>query len=397
MFNRPMQWPLILAAVAIGFLAGRLTGDSGRPATGDSISGADMKIAMAEALSVPSDSERLSRIVDLVDLIDLGNAPGAGEALSESSSSAAAAEVQIIMSAWARLDPHAAFESIRTWSLLSKRKFGATAVATEWAQSGRGIQARDYIYSLPQVELQIPALRGLFRGWGRSAQLDGVTLTLAAIEEIDTREAMTTEFVNALLGAKGVEGVIEWVDSVPIDTPSKLKKTVYKKSLRQVANRDPERAARWLSENDGQDYAARSLQVVAGEWAEHDPEVAIDWLLNHTTSVDFDTALHRWINRWTSTDYEAAAAWMEQADLTGPLDGLLDRFISVLTPRHPEVAAEWWGKLDRNDPDRKKIAVKILKVWRATDPEAASEWRREQRLSNPTLRPVDGAPEDASP
>lgn len=364
----------LMIAAGIGFAVGRAApGPSGGRLSAD-----EMKSQLAQTLETPSLNARLSRLVDLTRRFDAENVAGAGAALAERVSSADNDDIRLILAAWSELDPRAAFESVMTWPLESKRVVGAGVVAYEWSLRGGALEVREFVRGMHQYAPRSAAMRGLVQGWSQSGDLDGLTDYVANEAQIGVREQLTEILVNSLLVSGGVEAVIRWADSVPADAKNGYKHTAFKKALRQVANRDPEAGARWYAGQSAQDWARRSIPVIAGEWAEHDPPAALAWLLQQPEGMERDVGLNRWITRFTITDHPGALDWMEKADLTGPLASLPARFVGALLPDHPADAERWAGRIE--DPDLRARALR--------------EVERARRMLGPSAPQPSPAPTD---
>lgn len=375
----------LLVVSVVAFVAGRWASEIVRPR----LDAAAMEVEVDRLLAVPSMHDRMLGLAGLVDRLDESNAEGMGLALARNVSSTDNNDLRLLLSAWSALDARAAFDSVMTWPLESKRAVGAGVVAYEWGRQGRSIEVRDYIQAIDQPTVRDSAIRGLVQGWAQSGDLQGLTALVMQEKLVGTRDHLTEILVNSLLARGGVEAVMKWADSVPEDADGRYKRTAYRKALRQVSNRDPEAAARWSAAQGDAPHARRSIPVIAGEWAEHDPSAALAWLLSQPDGREREVGLQRWISRFASKDYRAAIEWMNGADLTGPLAGMPIRFVGALLPDHPAEASVWVERVE-DETLRARAAREVALHWRVRDPVAAEKWMVEQGLDPARFGRVSG-------
>lgn len=372
---------VLTVVAAIGFAAGRFSAvREEREVT---------RATVLEALAEPSLEVRLVRLAELVRQFDATSASEAGRALSEVISSTDNNDLRLILAAWARHDPRAAFDSVLAWPLESKRIVGAGVVAYEWSRREGGLEVREYVREIRQPGVADAALRGLVQGWAQSRDLAGLTDFIANEPRIDSREAWSESLVNSLLATGGIEAVTSWADSVARDSKNRFKQTAFKKALRQVSNRDPKAAALWYEKQASEPYTRRALAVIAGEWAEHDPKAALEWLLRQPDGRERRVALQRWMTRFTTTDYRAALEWMEGADLSDSLAILPAIFVGASLPDHPVEASRWVDRIP-DEATRAVAAKEVELAWRRIDTAGAERWIAERGL-------ISGAAEKASP
>ena len=382
--DRSFRSLLAILIVSVSLACGS-DGRESQSAEARHLSAADMEEAIEAASKLPSIHERILRFAEVMDRLDPENAEGLGRALEKVMSSMNNIELQWLMSRWAEIDPVAAFDSAMRWKLESKRMVGVTAVAYEWARSGHAVEGRNYVESLEQIRVKGPAVRGLVSGWAKSDDLAGLTDFVLGNSKIGAREKLTELLVNSILSTQGIEGVMSWVDSVPIDAPGHYKRTAYKKALRQIANRDPRAAAAWYESQKDTDYARRSPSVIGGEWAEHDPEEALAWILSQPEGRERRVALQRWTARWASYDRAGLEEWMENADFTRKeIAEIPSHYITSLLPGLPQMAAPWVEKIP-DEALRMEAAKKVARMWIRFDPKATEEFLARHGVSEDSL------------
>ncbi|MFP6654406.1 MAG: hypothetical protein VCB25_02185 [Myxococcota bacterium] len=326
-----------------------------------------MRAAILSALAIPSTYDRISRLAKLGKALDVDNAEGMGSAIEEVVSSTAAIEIELLMGRWAEISPEAAFHSVMRWKLESKRKIGMNVVAYEWARLGSGVEGRTFIESLGQDRVKGFAVRGLVRGWAQSDDLSGLTDFVISSDKIGAREKLTEILVNSLIATNGIDAVMAWVDSVEMDAGNGYKRTAYKRSLRQVANRNPRMAADWYESQKDEGYTRRSVLVIGGEWVEHDPEEGLAWILEQPDDLSRRIALQRWVSRWASYDSAGIEKWMKSTDFGQEgLADLPENYVATFLPAFAEQAAPWVDYIPDEDA-RRAVVQAVAKAWNVMD------------------------------
>jgi hypothetical protein len=376
--------PVVLGLVllALGFALGRQSlGPSSVDQNGNDALGAlEMEAAVRSSLQTKGTLRRVAQLARLMENLDGNNVVGAAKVFDEKITSIDKLDIRLFLSAWTALDPEAAMDSVLAWTLPSMRRFGAGVVARDWAENGNALEAMARLRDVREWRTRDPAYGELVNGWVSSGDIEGVTEWVSSLPNSDGRDIISESMMKGILLQHGLDGIIRWADAVPVDAPDHFKKTAFRKALRQVSNRDPIRAAAWYEEQEEQEYATIMMAVVATEWVEADPEAAIAWVLERPPGFARVLALQRMIDRWVQIDREAATNWMQHADLDAELSPMLDPFIRGLAATQPEEAAEWLDRV-RDPQQQETLTLAIAVTWRQRDADAADAWIETLELS----------------
>jgi hypothetical protein len=373
-----------LLGLAIGFGLGRLGGgatvDGG--AGQSSFDQAQMEQAVAETLKVVNSLERADRLIDLMADLDEQNVQGAGAAFNDQIGTVDQLDARIFLGAWSAFDPRAAADYVLEWKRPSMRAYGAGEVFYNWAASGGAIEARHYLIEVKEGKVHHFAFERLLDGWLRSGESTGATELFSDLEDGDKRDRLTQTFVTAMLATDGVDAVVAWAESVPDDAPNRFKGTAFRKAIRQVSIQDPQRAASWYDEHDGQPWAVRTMAVVTSEWVETDPIAAYEWVSAKSPSRIRGLAMARLINRWMRTDPDRAYAWMLALEYEPSMSPMVLPFVQRYSQVDAAEAAKWIDRI----PDEKQREQAIQVVARAyglQDEESAQAWIEGLDLTEP--------------
>jgi uncharacterized protein YbaA (DUF1428 family) len=250
---------------------------------------------------------------------------------------------------------------------------GVGVVAREWAEHGNALDAMQRLRELGEWKTRDPAFAELVNGWVSSGDIEGVTEFVSSLPDSDGRDMLLASMMKPILLEHGTDGIIRWADAVAVDAPGKFKKTAFRKALRQVSNRDPVRAAAWYEQQEHEDYAKVMMAIVAAEWVEQDPEAAIAWVLARPPATERDQALERLMNRWVNIDTDAATAWMQQANLDSERSPMVEPYIRGLAATDPAGASAWVNRIPDQNRRERSILI-VASAWQSRDPAGAESW-----------------------
>ena len=378
--TKPTALGLVL--LVLGFALGRL---SIGPAAVDrddraALGASEMDAAVRAALQTKGTLPRVSRLASLLEQLDETNVAGAARVFDEKITSVDKQDIRLFLGAWAALDPEAALDGALAWTLPSLRRFGVGVVMRQWAESGNALDAMQRLHDLGEWKTRDPAYGELVIGWVSSGDIEGVTEYVSSLPNSDGRDLLLASVVQAILLQHGLDGIVRWADAVPVDAPGKLKRTVFRKALRQLSNRDPIRAAAWYEQQEHEEYATVMMAVVTAEWVEADPEAAIAWVLERPPGSSRDLAMERLMNRWAQIDPNAATAWMREADLDSELSPMIEPFIRGLAATQPGEASRWIDRI-RDPLRRERMILTVAIAWQKLDPAGAEAWLETLDLS----------------
>jgi hypothetical protein len=363
-----------------------------------------MRAELAAALGEPETLARTAALVRLLGQLGEENAAGAAAAVDEHLTVIGDADLRLFLHAWAAFDPQAALDHVLAWPLQSKRELGAGQVIYYWAWHRGAVEATLQVDSLPEPSVRRLARAELVKGWARSGDYAGVTDYASRLSRGDLRERYAADIVSAIVANDGSDGVIRWADGVPEDANDNFKRTVFRKALRHVSVRDPEKAAAWYEQQAERPYTDLGMSVVASEWVEHDPEAAFAWLLSKPPGRERDLALSFAMRRWLGLDGQAAAAWMRENQGDAELGAAIEPFVLWLGRSDPAEAVQWAEQIPQETQRARALQIAGMR-WRARDPMAFRKWLAQAELPEATrealerpsgARPPGGLPSAAS-
>jgi hypothetical protein len=349
---------------------------------------AGMRAELASALDEPETLARTAALVRLLGQLGDENAAGAAAAVDERLTVIGDADLRLFLHAWAAFDPRAALDHVLAWPLQTKREFGAGQVIYYWAWHRGAVEARLQVDSLAEPSVRKLARGELVKGWARSGDYAGVTDYASRLSHGNLRDSYAAGIVSAIIANDGSDGAMRWADGVPEDANDHFKRTAFRKALRHVSVRDPEKAAAWYEQHAEQPYAELGMSVVAPEWVERDPEAAFAWLLSGPPNPERDRAVGFAMRRWLAVDAQAAAAWMREGHGEGELAAAIEPFVLWLAQSDPAEAVQWAERIPQERQRARALRVAGTR-WRARDPEAFREWLAEAELPEATRKALE--------
>jgi hypothetical protein len=309
--------------------------------------------------------------------------------------------VAVFASAWAGFDPTTAFDvAVSEWSNAGKRGQMTTEVAYVLGRTGRIDRAEHLISKLSLARVRYPTWAGLVAGVIRSGDLERATEFLTQQPDSADRNRIIESFLEYFVLTQDLDGAMAWVDTIPLDAPRNLKKSVFRLTARWIGSVDPTRAVAWIeSQPEGAEYAEFADLAVAEEWIEHDPPAAVEWVMAHTTPGDRDLPMRSILRRFIDHSPREAAIWMSQQEPLGDVELGIPSLVRELRKEDPAEALVWAERLSDQE-DRERMIAFVAGQWMAEDPEAAGDWMEAQELPEHIRQQIESerleAAEDAS-
>jgi hypothetical protein len=389
--TRHLRPVALLLAAALACCAAGALGCGSRGSGERELDDAGMRAELAAALAEPETLARMAALVRLLGQLGDENVVGAAAAVDEQLTVIPDADLQLFLHSWAAFDPRAALDHVLDWPLQTKREFGAGQVIYYWAWHQGVVEARLQVDSLTEPSVRKVARGELVKGWARSGDYAGVTEYAARLAHGDLRDRYTAIIVSAIIANDGSDAAMRWADGVPEDANDRFKRTAFRKALRHVSVRDPEKAAAWYERHAEHPYTELGMAVVVPEWVERDPEAAFDWLLSQTPGPERDRAMRSAIRRWLAVDAQTAAAWMRERHGDAELAAAVEPFVLWLAQSDPAEAVRWAEGIPQEV--RRARALQIAGTrWRAQDPEAFGNWLAGAELPESTRAALERAP-----
>jgi hypothetical protein len=365
-------WALTVAAA---FAVGRSTAPAGSDPAPENLA-----TAIQAALGEPDVLDRAERTARLLQGLNRDNVTEVAEVYYRRLNILGELAIRPFIAAWARFDPEAALKHTLRWPYRDKKEIGIGAAIEAWA-------LRDPTGALETYERLMesnPRLDDLLffdmlTGWVYSGH-EGVddyiaNLSVGKLDDSISRVAAKT------LRNGGVDALLRWVNGITgnEDYTVKFKKKAFQRGSRMIARWDPERAAAWVMENRGQNYAYDGPRIVAEQWGAQDGRAALEWVRNHPDEKPRHEAAREAFLAWFESDRASAVEWLEAEELTAFHDPAIVLYSKKIAPRTPTEAIEWCERVF--DEQRRLGCLKKAAIqWYKRDAVAAETWLQQSPL-----------------
>jgi hypothetical protein len=181
----------------------------------------------------------------------------------------------------------------------------------------------------------------------------------------------------------GADAALGWAEPILRDEGYErgFKHSVFGAATGSAAQWDPERAAAWVVEHSGADYAKEGVGIVAKHWGLQDGAAAMAWLGEQPAGELRDQAVREAFGQWSRADPRRARVWLLAEEPTALHDPALEFKAQRMAPYEPEVAL---GRCERiRDTARRQSCLEsTAKSWYAQDPVAAETWLQQSSLDD---------------
>jgi hypothetical protein len=384
-------WVVTLAvAFALGWWVGRPP----------SLDAKDMASSLERALEEKDPLARTRLMVQVFESLDAANVEEAMRII-DAEPRIEESEIHLFMYVWTQIDPQRAFEAARRSKQNLIRDEGTAAATYYWALDNPKA-ALYWVETIEDKARREYLTEYLITGWVLSSERDSAALYIARLPRGVLKQLQTSLIMNEYL-KEGPEAAIRWAELLPDDVPREYRHEVFQRVSKQVASRDPELAARWITEHIGQEYARNTLRLIAAEWRERDPQATFEWLVSLPDGRQRNRVLYNGFADWFDEDPRAAQRWLEAETIRPAHDPVLDAFARRLSEKSSRRALHWAQMIE--DPMRREKSLTVVgQNWYRKNPEAARAWLEESDLSekareavlNPPPREAEAA-ENESP
>jgi hypothetical protein len=371
-----------VATLVAAFAAGRLTAPPESASTPD-----DFGAAVRAALGEKDVVDRAERTASVLRQLDPENVLEAAAVYDGMINILDELDIRPFATAWARFDPAAALDHTLGWRFMDKQKMGAGAAIEGWA-------TRDPIGALEaykETSARLPSLSddlflAMVSGWLYSGE-GGLDEYIAGLSN-QRQEAGVTRVAGRLVRSGGADAVVHWVNSIVRNEAyeNKFKKRVFRRGMRIAGRFDPERAAAWALEHEGQVYAVDAPRLVAGALGLRDGRAAMQWVRDHPAEELRGPAVREAFRTWfKSGDREGAVEWLESETLTAFHEPAIEFYAKELSGRAPEEAIHWCERIV--DSERQlRCFNNAAPKWYQRDAVAAESWLQQSPLDEEARR-----------
>ena len=259
--------------------------------------------------------ERDMAMADALAAMDATNVDGAARAVDALVVPLSDCEVASYLNARAAFDPRGAFDQAASWASGLRRGNGLAVVARAWAQQGKPLEALEAAKSLEAVGDSKSALGAALNGWASSGEVDEVTQYLASLPAGEGRSWFVGFVTAHLAQQESLEALVAWGEAVTGSAAEDFSSEVYRNTLGQLANADPELALEWYEAHRGRDFHGGSLSMLVSGWQRVDGPKALDWLIAQEDNPDRDGALVAALQAWMHRDRPSAVRWVVANDV----------------------------------------------------------------------------------
>jgi hypothetical protein len=345
-----------------------------RDATSERAAGVSVTEHWASLLETEDSLERTAALAKFVATLGPEDSDAIGDLVTDRFRRHRSIDDLILMNAWGRLDPERAI-AIAKGALSPAAEAVRVDTALEWA-------LRDPTVAIAVVGIDESALRRvLVRGWYESGTpgLSDYVLAAGASRE---GQGLIASYASELRNDKGVQGIVEWLDSVRgrTDLEPIMIIHAHRKGIAEMAVGDAEMAIAYCETHCDEPYAdsARARLIDRLGMLEQ-AERALAWLetAEDANQDERGQAARFAFRAWLRYDRDAALAWADEG--LGKYGDqawfvpLARVAIGIHTRREPESALEWIEVLPEGQ-DQEDALIRIARRWRDLDENAAEIW-----------------------
>lgn len=278
------------------------------------------------------------------------------------------AEYEMLMTAWAKLDPLAALD-YATENI--DHPFARNTILATWAASD------------PQSA--IAWARTAHEGDGANPLMVGVIRGIAANDPTLATQLMTEmpfsrergEALNSIMPhilEQGTDVAKSWVAAI---SDERLRDGAVRRLADELMRSDPADAAYWLSSNPGEE-AGRGIDDAVTAWANTDRDGALSFFRSLPEGDMRSNALRGLTNQMAVENPRAAAELLDQ-HAGDANDRVYQQFVWHAFREDPEVAVSY---IDRIEDGRQqgRMYRRMLEGWMRRDFDAATRWMTSNEL-----------------
>jgi hypothetical protein len=282
-------------------------------------------------------------------------------------------EYALLLSAWAKMDPHAALAFAKA---NGDDRIASDTVLATWASSDPNA-ALSWANASHEGKGPNPYLAGVIRGIAETDPQWAAKL-LADMPAGNERYEALDGVVPQLL-ARGADVAREWIEGLTDDA---LRDAAMKRLAKDLAEADPAATAAWLQANPG-DASQGRMDDVYGKWAAIDQQAAVDSLSNLPAGESRSNALGGVIGTLAKSDPVAAMSMLERfsGDVT---ERVLGNFLWHSVDSDPGLAVTQISRIE-DTARRDWWYGRALTSWIDRDSAAANAWMKANTLPQPVL------------
>jgi hypothetical protein len=260
------------------------------------------------------------------------------------------AAIHATMRPWAKKEPKKAMETVGLW-------------ASEGGDGGAAIQT------------------ALVRGWYDSGQ-PGLEDYIHHLGESFERQRAIVVYATEMIRDRRIDEVIRWAESLP-EGDEAYKIDVFRGVATSLVVFDLPAAKRFCDAHCEGPFGWKMRDRIASAWLRKDGVAALEWLSTAPESGDRDPVIRINYSLWADREPEKALRWMDekraqnpQPSWVGMTEAPYARVLGKIRPEEGLAATERIA----GPFERETTAVRILREWRQRDEAAAEAWMQKNPL-----------------
>lgn len=369
--------------------------------------GASPRAVIAAALAETDVLRRSPRLASVLEHLGPDEIDTVRSALRLSLGDISAADYDLFLAWWTRVDPEGAVEWTFNHSPRGYRTLAPSVSIYGWARRDPEAALRAVDASLDRLSDDSAdfAIRALIRGWFDSGRED-VQTYLRGLGSGMKRDIAIAAFARTLALRRGGQAAIEWAESLPegdadegvspIDSPFRQKLTAFRRLAAELGRADPEAGAAFVERHRDGPFADGMMKNFAVAFLTQGGESAAKWLSKQPPADERDESLRIGFRYWLLNDRKGATRWALGAtpeEEPWRVAAALQIATNIVDD-DPERALAWAESIE-NPRARENAIVITVRRWRTRDPGAADAWlesaevpqqTRERVLQKPRVR-----------
>lgn len=359
---------------------------------------AQMKEALAHALTLHDSLDRTTELVGLMHRLDSTNVAGAVAAYEGAARGIDARDAGLFANAWGRFDYEAAIDRFLTFPNPAVQLQAVAEVIFYKARSGGAKEVREYAENAVRGNTALSAadkasagsiiVDAAARGLAAAGEYEELTKLLEILPSDRARSFLITKSLIELGREDGQ--MRKWAEGIPWDAQNQLKKDVLRPVLVLMAGYDGRGASAWYDSSKDQLTLGEWLGEIGNAWAQDEPVESIEWILSQPDSDARQMALRTAAYEFLRKDGPAGSVWiksrLDQPDVRAHmLFPLVQYIISVDIQEALPLAEQIEGHGD-------KIAAlkQILMIWSRKDYDAVKRYMAEVGVPPEVAETVNG-------
>ena len=323
----------------------------------------DPAAAMADIIRIGDPLERQAALLDLVSRLAPGEFSAFAREYRESAHFAdSGGEYEIILRAWAKVDPLGALEDATergsrgdTTTLLAAWAGNDATAAEQWARSHHAGDGGN------------PFLAAVIRGL--ASQGPDRAAELAASMPRSRQRGEALDAVVRALFVQGDEAAMAFPASV---ADPDLRGGYVGMISESLARKDPDAAAAWLASFPDGEIQRRGARTVANALANRDPQGAARWVAKLDPAAQAEAA-RGVIVPMSNGDIQGTARWVSTLAGVPGYDGVVEEFVWSCDVRDPEQSAAWIQAIS-DEAQQTRLYHRMLGGWSNRDAAAVRDW-----------------------